>query len=49
MLKYALWVNRVTTKQAVGTSPFQLVYGIDAIFLVQMALPVMNFMHDGLE
>ena len=27
MLKYALWADRITVKQAIGTSPFQLVYG----------------------
>ena len=32
MLKYALWVDRVNTKKAIGTSPFQVVYGVDAIF-----------------
>ena len=31
-LVYALWENRVSTKKSIGTSPFQLVYGIDAIF-----------------
>ena len=33
-LKYALWEDRITVKQAIGTSPFQLVYGTDAVFLV---------------
>ena len=32
MLKYALWNDRITVKQAIGTSPFQLVYGTDAVF-----------------
>ena len=27
MLKYALWADRITVKQVIGTSPFQLVYG----------------------
>jgi transposase InsO family protein len=31
-LKYALWANRVSTKRVIGTSPFQLVYGMEAIF-----------------
>ena len=31
-LKFALWEDRVSTKKSIGTSPFQLVYGIDAIF-----------------
>ena len=31
-LKFALWADRVTNKKSIGTSPFKLVYGIDAIF-----------------
>jgi transposase InsO family protein len=27
-LKFALWFDRVTAKRSLGTSPFQLVYGI---------------------
>ena len=38
-LKYALWADRVNVKKSIGTSPFQLVYGIDAIFPVQLSFP----------
>jgi len=31
-LKFALWAERVTTKRSLGISPFQLVYGVEAIF-----------------
>jgi hypothetical protein len=31
-LKYALWANRVSTKSAIGTSPFQLVFGMEVVF-----------------
>ena len=43
MLKYALWADKITIKEAIGTSPFQLVYGIDAFFPVQLGIPVMRF------
>ena len=43
MLKYALSVDRITVKKSIGTSPFQLVYGTDAVFLVQLGIPVMKF------
>ena len=33
MLKYALWADRIIVKKAIGTSPFQLVYGTDVVFL----------------
>ena len=32
-LKFALWDDRVTDKRSIGTSPFKLVYGTEAIFL----------------
>ena len=31
-LKYALWVDRISTKRSIGTCPFQLVYGTKVIF-----------------
>jgi hypothetical protein len=39
-LKFSLWADKVTIKNSIGTSPFKLVYGIDAIFPVQLILPV---------
>lgn len=36
-LVYALWVDRVSSKKYIGTSPFQLVYGIEAVIPVQLA------------
>jgi hypothetical protein len=48
-LKFALWVDRVTTKKSLGTSPFQLVYGTEVVFPTQLALPVAKFFqgHEG--
>lgn len=48
-LKYALWADRVSTKKSIGTSPFQLVYGIDAILPVHLSLRVMKFLQDEIE
>jgi transposase InsO family protein len=45
-LKFALWADRVTTKKSLGLSPFQLVYGIEAVFPTQLALPVASLHHD---
>jgi hypothetical protein len=36
----------VTTKKSLGLSPFQLVYGIEAVFPIQLALPVADLLHD---
>ena len=45
-LKFALWADRVTTKKSLGLSPFQLVYGIGAVFPTQLALPVASLLQD---
>jgi hypothetical protein len=45
-LKFALWVDRVTTKKSLGTSPIQLVYGTEVVFPTQLALPVAKFFQD---
>jgi hypothetical protein len=45
-LKFSLWADRVTTKRSLGISPFQLVYGVEAIFPSQLALPVEKFFQD---
>jgi hypothetical protein len=41
-LKYALWENRIGTKKSIGISPFQMVYGIDVVLPINLALPVMK-------
>ena len=43
---YALWENRVSTKKSIGTSPFQLVYGTDAIFLASLGMPMMKYIQE---
>jgi hypothetical protein len=45
-LKFALWADRVTTKRSLGVSPFQLVYGVEAIFPSHLALPVEKLFQD---
>jgi ribonuclease HI len=48
-LKFALWADRVTTKRSIGLSPFQLVYGAEAVFPSQLAIPVAKFLQDYQE
>jgi hypothetical protein len=45
-LKFSLWAERVWTNRSLGISPFQLVYGVEAIFPSQLALPVEKFFQD---
>jgi transposase InsO family protein len=39
-LKFSIWDDRVTNNNSIGTSPFKLVYGTEAIFPIQLALLV---------
>jgi hypothetical protein len=48
-LKFSLWADRVSTKRATGLSPFQLVYGAEAVFPSQLAIPVEKFLQDHQE
>jgi transposase InsO family protein len=48
-LKFSLWVDRVTTKRSLGLSPFQLVYGTEAVFPPHLALPVENYFKTAKE
>jgi hypothetical protein len=48
-LKFALWADRVTNKKSIGTSPFNPVYGTEAIFPIQLALPVAKIFQEEEE
>ena len=48
-LKYALWADRISTKRAIGMSPFQLVYGAEVVFPVSLGVPVMRYFQDQQE
>jgi hypothetical protein len=43
-LKFSLWDDRATIKRSLDISPFQLVYGIEAIFPTQLSFPVETFL-----
>jgi hypothetical protein len=45
-LIYALWVDRITTKRSISTSPFQIVYGTEAIFPTSLGIPVMKLLQE---
>jgi len=46
-LIYVVWENRITPKRSIGKSPFQLVYGKDAIFPTNLAFPILKFLQDS--
>ena len=43
-LMFSLWAYRVSTKNSIGTSLFQFVFGTDVIFLASLGDPVMKFL-----
>ena len=47
-LKYALWADRVCIEGSIGTSPYELVYGAEAIFPTSLGVHVMKLLQ-GLE
>jgi hypothetical protein len=42
-LKYAVWVDRITTKTSTGKTPFELVYGLEAKLPVNLQIPILQF------
>ena len=45
-LVHALWADRLTVKKSIGMSPYQLVYGADAIFPTSLGIPIMNLIQE---
>ena len=48
-LKYDLWDERISTKRAIGMSPFQLVYRAEVIFPTSLGVRVMKLLQDPLD
>lgn len=44
--KYALWADIISTKRAIDTSPYQLMYGTDIVSPMNLTLSVMKLLHD---
>jgi len=40
----ALWADRLTTKRSIGTSPYELVYGMEAIFPSSLGIPMIKLL-----
>ena len=45
-IKFSLWADKVTNKKSIGTSSFKLVYGTNAIFPIQLVLPIEKFFQE---
>ena len=45
-LIHALWADRLITKKSIGMSPFQLVYGTEAIFPTSLGVPVIKLVQE---
>eukprot|EP00253_Pinus_taeda_P015354 PITA_15354 len=43
----ALWADRVSQKKSIGTSPFELVYGVDTVFPTSLTAPVVKLLQEA--
>lgn len=48
-LRFALWADRIRTKNALGISPYFLVYGQDPVFPMQLRIPTLRFIQEYME
>ena len=46
-LTNALWADRLTTKKSTGTSAYELVYGMEAVFPSSLGVPVMKLLQEA--
>ena len=42
----ALWADRVSHKNSIGMSPFELVYGVDAVFPTSLAILMVKLLQE---
>eukprot|EP00253_Pinus_taeda_P028532 PITA_28532 len=45
----SLWVDRLTIKKSIGTSPYQLVFGMEVVFPSSLGTPVMKLLQEAQE
>jgi len=43
----ALWADQVSQKKSIGMSPFELVYGVDAVFPTSLSVPVAKLFQEA--
>eukprot|EP00253_Pinus_taeda_P015687 PITA_15687 len=43
----ALWADRITTKKSIGTSPYELVNGMEFVFPSSLGVPVMKLLQEA--
>jgi hypothetical protein len=48
-LKYAIWEDNIGIKRSIEISPFELIYGLEAIFPIHLSLPIMNLLKNEEE
>ena len=46
-LTNALWADRLTTKKSIGTSPYELVYGMEVVFPSPLGVPLMKLLQEA--
>ena len=46
-LTNALWADRLTTNKYIGTIPYELVYGMEAIFPSSLGVSIMKLLQEA--
>ena len=46
-LTNALWADILTSKRSIGTSPYELVYGMEVVFHSSLGVPVMKLLQEA--
>jgi len=46
-LTNALWADILTTKRSIGTSPYELVYGMEVVFPSSLGIPVLKLLQEA--
>ena len=45
-LVHAMWADKITIKKSIGLSPYQLVYGTEAVFPTSLGIPVIKLVQE---
>jgi hypothetical protein len=41
-----LWIDKINIKRVIIKSPFQFVYGMEVVLLIELEIPMMKLLHD---
>ena len=48
-MQYAVWADKITTKESTGKSPFEFVYGLNVTLPINLKLPVYKILQQNVD